>query len=179
MKAQRLPSFTTVLAWTGFAVVLLSVMGWGNAGSAADPTDVSMLILSPVDDTCEAQCLTEDCEHPTGGGHEYYNYTVDPELPEEWVEGDDQHPCTANSSCESHNHRTCGPPPEAEEVNTLSLALARLQGPDLKRLIDRNPDRLIWNKDRRSVQLWGCGRRIVLSILLDGAQVRSLVEAEG
>ena len=56
------------------------------------------------------------------------------------------------------------------------LALQRLQGEDLQRLINRNPESLLWNAERQSVQLWGCGEQINVSIMLRDEQLESLTD---
>jgi hypothetical protein len=60
----------------------------------------------------------------------------------------------------------------------LALALATLDTPGLGRLLERNPERLRLNLERRSIQVLGCGGRISMSILLNDDQADPFTRGE-
>ncbi|MFC1574810.1 hypothetical protein ACFL3Z_01895 [Gemmatimonadota bacterium] len=88
------------------------------------------------------------------------------------MEEGESHGCLyAYPECNTHycGHDECDK--EEDDLDALVSAIETLQGPDLKRLIESDPERLLWNADRRSVQLLGCGGVIAASIILSDYQM--------
>ena len=73
-----------------------------------------------------------------------------------------------------HDHEMCEPQEEEEDLDTVVLALESLDGSEVARFIRRYPERLFWNPERGSVQLWGCGETISVSILMTDEQIPAL-----
>ena len=165
-----------MLVICGLAVGFLSVTAWVLGSAGESPYEVSMLLLTSApsdcaDDPCTADCGDDTCYNPEYEEHAYTAYGDSWEQPEFSI-----HPCYLNSSCEGceKNHEECGTSEEEEEA--LVLALETLQGEDLQRLINRNLESLLWNPERQSVQLWGCGEQINVSIMLRDEQLESLTD---
>jgi hypothetical protein len=148
----------------GIFGVLISISAWRPVG-----TD---LILAPLEDECECECQGCDFmdQHAFQCGAAYEGWDL-----RETTESKREHPCES-ISCGAHAHVECDP--EEEDLDDLELALSHLDGPDLLRLLDQNPERLIWNVDRGSVQLWGCGEKIDLSVQMSTQQIAFLRDAE-
>lgn len=156
MRRRDSIGWKPALALSGLFIMSLSITAWRP--------DLSNLILPPLGTECDCEC-TADCEiksqHAWQCGAAY----------DGWEESDaGQHGCQT-ASCEFHQHEECD---EEENLDDLLMALSTLDGPDLQRLLDRNPDRLLWNTDRGAVQLLGCGEKVALSIHMSDQQVTSL-----
>ena len=132
-----------------------------------------VLSTIPASDWQErARANPENCEHPPYDGHEFVSQIVDPDAGE-WVDGDN-HACVSYR-CDhfEHGHTECSSPHE-EALNLLALALRTLDGPNLRRFMARNPDRLFWNPERASVQVWGCREGISLTVQITPDRAKCL-----
>lgn len=152
------------LAAVAVVALLLSTAAWVGGGTSGAVSDLSTLRvhLPP----CTASCIDydEECSTPSWDLHNYSAWDGD-----NWFSIGGSH-CRVGA-CEGE-HTECGI--GEEDLDAIELAVARLDGPGLRRLVDRNHDVLVWNQERRSLQLIGCGGRVALSLLVNEEQESSL-----
>lgn len=157
----------------GIGIGFISIAGWVTGNPSEATRHLSSIRLAPEFDPCNADCPDEECDSPGGPRHQFVPQAGDVEWTTDYEDPDTHAECVwAPSDCEMHGHETCGGGSEEEEdeIDALLLALETLEGPDLQRLVDRNPERLFWNPRRNSVQLWGCGQQVILSIQVSDDQ---------
>lgn len=166
MSAIVIPGWRSFSAMAGVLLVTVSVTAWSPANPERSPTAPADLVLSAQEEDCSAECSDDGC-FPTQ--HYYMTYGVH----EGWIDEGfgSSHPCETGS-CGHHDE--CEPQKEEADLEVLDLALQTLEGENLKRLLDRNPERLFWNASRSSVQLMGCGARVQMSIRLTVSQADAL-----
>ena len=163
-----------ILAMGIILVAVTSMTAWVRGDSAPGESDLSMLVLAPLPDECNASC-EDDAELCTIPHVERHEYETGP-FQEGWeFDGEGGYHCVTGS-CEGHGHTECdgGAEDDAALLNDLYLALATLEGADLRRLLVRNRERLRWNPERLSVQVLGCEGRVMTSVILSEHQGASL-----
>ena len=129
------------------------------------------LLLPLGEDDCSAECVTTtECD-------EWQHAWITAGVYEGWLDNGGGHPCSSPSSCDAHRHSTCEANEEEENLDALEMALAGLSGQELLDLIDENPDRLLWNPDRGTIQLKGCWEMIDLSIQVSEGQAEAMNDA--
>ena len=177
MKTWPTISVRAMLVTIGLTIGLLSITAHVPADSEEASSDLSILLLSLPKDSCDAWGSDDEADCPTTGRTEHVYLIVGAE--EGWLIDGDSHPCEA-LGCDhggEHFHTECETSKEEEDLDALFLAIETLRGPELQRLMERNPERLLWNAERRSVQLWGCGGQLAASIILSDDQVESLTDS--
>jgi len=173
---MRNPSPRAVLVMFGVVTGVLTLTAGVSSASEGGPDKLSMLVLPPLGPECIAHC--EECElTPTQMGHEYYWVGV---KVKDYLFDDDEdtsHDCSS-ASCAGDFHEECNGGGGAEEdLEAVTLALKTLEGAHLQRLLERNPDRILWNSRRRLVQIMGCGEQIILSVQMKAQQAVALSDS--
>ena len=168
MKQLASSGWKGILVLMGITVVFISITAWSPATSDGTPESLSELLFAPMDEDCSAECSTDGC-FPNQHYYEIYG------VHEGWVDEGfgSPHPCQTGSCGQ---HEECVDQREEEDMEDLELALSTLDGNDLRRLIDRNAERLLWNAERTSVQLLGCTDQVQMSISLNDHQIDALTE---
>jgi len=165
----------SVLLIIGIGIGLISIAGWVNGDPSEATTHLSGIRLAPEFGPCNADCPDEECHGHVGVGHQFVPQAGDVEWTTDYEDPDTHSECTwVPADCEAHGHEECGGGEEEDDIDAVVLALETFHGPDLQRLLEQNPKRLFWNPERTSVQLWGCGQKVILSVQIDDAQAEYL-----
>lgn len=168
---KRLRSRTRLIPLlAGICLSLLPVSGWIGYIPKVDRGELVSLVLGPNGPECTAECSEITCPLPTGDSHEWVNVAGSG-----WIPGPNSHPClTYEKSCAEDGHKRCEPEDEEDDLEAVLAHLPFSPGPDIRDFLDRNPTRVHWNPERRSIQVVGCAGRILASLLVTEAQAGSL-----